>query len=244
MQILLRMLKLTLPPPLPPKRKRKKAKDVPGDVPVYAEVIAGLEMLADRIGIMRQTAASALNKDQDKPPPQGSGDARDWAAVFCEDVLKPLYVQFICRQVGFFDRREGSKSLYRNITRSFDTTACPFPLDLPLPRVLKPRQGKSTNTNPKPDRSLAPLPSPHVLEASTHALIRATPPAQGSPEAGVGLSSPRWVWARSLGVEVEVCRLRPGVREGFARLCRGQGRGQSKGQEENRKCGSRTRLPG
>lgn len=82
------MLKLSLPPPPPPKRKRRKNKGTEEETPINADVIAGLEMLADRIGIMRQTAASALAKDQDKT---GKEDGtRDWAATFCEDVLRPL----------------------------------------------------------------------------------------------------------------------------------------------------------
>lgn len=87
-QILLRMLKLTLPVPPPPKRKRRKNKDVEEELPPNAEAVASLEMLADRIGIMRQTAASALSKDPDNDA-ENVG-ARDWAAAFCENVLRPL----------------------------------------------------------------------------------------------------------------------------------------------------------
>jgi hypothetical protein len=41
-QILLRMLKLTLPPPPAAKRKRRKNNDAENDAPAYIEVIAGL----------------------------------------------------------------------------------------------------------------------------------------------------------------------------------------------------------
>ena len=81
------MLKLSLPPPPPPKRKRRKNKEAE-ETPVNADVVASLEMLADRIGIMRQSAAAALAKDQDKNEQEAS--TRDWAATFCEDVLRPL----------------------------------------------------------------------------------------------------------------------------------------------------------
>lgn len=85
------MLKLTLPPPPAPKRKRRKDKNE--DPSPYAETIASLESLVDRIGIIRQTAPAALKKEQDKALGKGSDD-RDWAAVFCQDVLKPLYVVY------------------------------------------------------------------------------------------------------------------------------------------------------
>ncbi|CAE6359590.1 unnamed protein product [Rhizoctonia solani] len=89
-QILLRMLKLTLPPPPVPKRKRGKDKNEP-KAPSYEEIISGLEMLIDRIGIIRQTAASSLKKDQERVMGKAKDNERDWAAAFCEDVLKPLF---------------------------------------------------------------------------------------------------------------------------------------------------------
>ncbi|KAG9123647.1 hypothetical protein FRC07_014393 [Ceratobasidium sp. 392] len=90
-QILLRMLKLTLPPPPPVKQKKRKNRGAKEDSATYADVIAGLEMLADRIGIMRQTAASALQKDKEKSDQKGGAKDRDWAEVFCDDILKPLF---------------------------------------------------------------------------------------------------------------------------------------------------------
>lgn len=81
------MLKLSLPPPPLPKRKRRKNKEAQDETPINADVVASLEMLADRIGIMRQTAA-ALDKEQDKNEQEAS--SRDWAATFCYDVLRPL----------------------------------------------------------------------------------------------------------------------------------------------------------
>ncbi|KAG8680396.1 hypothetical protein FRC08_016346, partial [Ceratobasidium sp. 394] len=90
-QILLRMLKLTLPPPLPKKQKKRKHREAEEDPAVYTGVIAGLEMLADRIGIMRQTATSALQKEKEKLGGKESVKTRDWAEVFCDDVLKPLF---------------------------------------------------------------------------------------------------------------------------------------------------------
>jgi hypothetical protein len=90
-QILLRMLKLTLPPPPVPKRKRNKDK-TESKTPSYEEIVSGLEMLIDRIGIIRQTASSSLKKDYEKAMGEGNDSERDWAAVFCEDVLKPLCV--------------------------------------------------------------------------------------------------------------------------------------------------------
>ncbi|KAG9080708.1 hypothetical protein FRC06_006235, partial [Ceratobasidium sp. 370] len=90
-QILLRMLKLTLPPPLPKKQKKRKNRDADEDPVVYADVIAGLEMLADRIGIIHQTSAPALQKEKEKPTGKGCTKTRDWAEIFCDDVLKPLF---------------------------------------------------------------------------------------------------------------------------------------------------------
>jgi hypothetical protein len=46
-------------------------------------------MLADRIGIMRETALSTLNKE-DNGAGKESDSEGDWAAVFCKGVLKPL----------------------------------------------------------------------------------------------------------------------------------------------------------
>ncbi|CAE6486290.1 unnamed protein product [Rhizoctonia solani] len=89
-QILLRMLKLTLPSPPVPKRKRSKDK-IESKGTSYEEVISGLEMLIDRIGIIRQTATSSLKMDQEKAMGKADNHERDWAAVFCEDVLKPLF---------------------------------------------------------------------------------------------------------------------------------------------------------
>ncbi|CAE6475935.1 unnamed protein product [Rhizoctonia solani] len=96
-QILLRMLKLTLPPPPVPKRKRRKDKDGPEPSP-YEDIVSGLEMLVDRIGIIRQTATSALKKEQEKAMGKANADERDWAAVFCEDVLKPLFKESLPEQ--------------------------------------------------------------------------------------------------------------------------------------------------
>ncbi|KAG8738918.1 hypothetical protein FRC10_006387 [Ceratobasidium sp. 414] len=90
-QIILRMLKLTLPPPSPEKQKKRKKRSAEEDPEVYVNVIAGLEMLADRIGIMHQTAVSALQKEKEKPTGKECAKTRDWAAVFCDDVLKPLF---------------------------------------------------------------------------------------------------------------------------------------------------------
>ncbi|CAE6481225.1 hypothetical protein ACGC1H_003476 [Rhizoctonia solani] len=96
MQILLRMLKLTLPPPPTPKRKRRKDKAAHEPSP-YEETISSLEMLVDRIGIIRQTATSTLKNDQAKAAGKEAIE-RDWAAVFCEDVLKPLFKESLPEQ--------------------------------------------------------------------------------------------------------------------------------------------------
>ncbi|KEP49978.1 DNA replication regulator SLD3 [Rhizoctonia solani 123E] len=97
MQILLRMLKLTLPPPPVPKRKRRKDKVAPEPSP-YEETVSSLEMLVDRIGIIRQTATSTVKNDQAKAAGKGDAIGRDWAAVFCEDVLKPLFKESLPEQ--------------------------------------------------------------------------------------------------------------------------------------------------
>ncbi|KAH7327618.1 hypothetical protein B0J17DRAFT_680363 [Rhizoctonia solani] len=94
-QILLRMLKLTLPPPPVPKRKRRKDND---EASPYAQTVSGLEMLIDRIGIIRQTAASSLKKEHDKATGKEVVDERDWAAAFCEDTLKPLFKESLPEQ--------------------------------------------------------------------------------------------------------------------------------------------------
>ncbi|EUC61185.1 hypothetical protein RSOL_386650, partial [Rhizoctonia solani AG-3 Rhs1AP] len=65
------MLKLTLSPPIP-KRKWGKDKAAPEPSP-YKETVSSLEMLLDRIIIIRQTATSAVKNDQAKA--EGKGDA-------------------------------------------------------------------------------------------------------------------------------------------------------------------------
>ncbi|KEP46702.1 DNA replication regulator SLD3 [Rhizoctonia solani 123E] len=97
MQTLLRMLKLTLSPPPVPKRKRRKDKVAPEPSP-YEETVSSLEMLVDRIGIIRQTATSTVKNDQAKAAGKGDAIGRDWAAVFCEDVLKPLFKESLPEQ--------------------------------------------------------------------------------------------------------------------------------------------------
>ncbi|CAE6458189.1 unnamed protein product [Rhizoctonia solani] len=97
MQILLRMLKLTLSPPPVPKRKRRKDKVAPEPSP-YEETVSSLEMLVDRIGIIHQTATSTVKNDQAKAAGKGDAIGRDWAAVFCEDGLKPLFKESLPEQ--------------------------------------------------------------------------------------------------------------------------------------------------
>ncbi|KAG8752667.1 hypothetical protein FRC12_011842 [Ceratobasidium sp. 428] len=97
-QILLRMLKLTLPSPPPKKQKKRKNRGVEENPSVHADVVAGLEMLADRIGIMRQTAVSVLQKDDKKTNEKPENRTRDWAEVFCDDVLKPLFEESLPEQ--------------------------------------------------------------------------------------------------------------------------------------------------
>ncbi|QRW00911.1 DNA replication regulator SLD3 [Ceratobasidium sp. AG-Ba] len=90
-QILLRMLKLSLPSPPILKQKKRKTRTEDSDMTPYASTIAGLEMLADRIGIMRHTTPAALQKETEKLSGNAGNKARDWAEIFCDDVLKPLF---------------------------------------------------------------------------------------------------------------------------------------------------------
>lgn len=103
-QILLNMLKLSLPGPHPvpateedarkPRKKRKRSKQE--DQPLATETDEErVENYMDKLSMWQLTAS--LDPSTAKHMASSKGEEkveRDWTQAFCEDIVEPLYVYF------------------------------------------------------------------------------------------------------------------------------------------------------